>query len=175
MSNGNEHRKTLISCKVIRQNPSHQLKSTEILSFVITYLDLLFLYYVKRYSIPLILLTPYWICSSIHDSLKSSTRRKNNKACVQQISLLTFLSCLSYSSIMSASELCFPRYKSICTCTILDKDQEFPDLDMDKWYTEFKNSFRVSCSCTRQFVYRVIYIKDAISMRISQRKKQRWH
>lgn len=42
MSNGNEHRKTLISCKVIRQNPNRRLKSTEILSFVITYLDLLF-------------------------------------------------------------------------------------------------------------------------------------
>lgn len=55
MSNGNEHRKTLISCKVIRQNPNHRLKSTEISSFVITYLDRLFLYYVKRYSIPYVI------------------------------------------------------------------------------------------------------------------------
>lgn len=107
----------------------------------------------------------------MHDSLKSLARRKNNKARVQQISLFTFLPCLSYSGIMSKSELCFPRYKSICTCATLDKNQELPDLDIDKWYIEFKNSFRVSCSCTRQFVYHVSYIKDTISMRISQRKK----
>lgn len=107
----------------------------------------------------------------MHDSLKSLTRRKFNKACVQRISLFAFLPCLSYSSIMSGSELCFPRYKSICTCTVLDKNQELADLDIDKWYIEFKNSFRVSCSCTRQFVYHVSYIKDTISMRISQRKK----
>lgn len=55
MSNGNEHRKTLISCKVICQNPNHRLKSTEISSFLITYLDLLFLYHVKKYSIPYVI------------------------------------------------------------------------------------------------------------------------
>lgn len=53
MSNGNEHRKRLISCKIIRQNPNRRLKSTEILSFVITYLDLLFFILRKKilYSI----------------------------------------------------------------------------------------------------------------------------